>query len=70
MSLMPDEISLHFRPGFKFMYELKEGDTWIDLFDDSILVVNPNHKPKIVHSDGRVEDLDPKPQPPLSPPAA
>ncbi len=43
--------------GTKFVYELKEGEQYA-MFRDLIIVVHPEHKPKIVFTDGTVRELE------------
>lgn len=42
--------------GMKFVYELQPGDKWV-VYEGRIIVCNANEKPKIIHSDGRIEEL-------------
>lgn len=41
----------------KFLYQLQPNERWC-LFDGKLVVVAPNHPPKIVWENGRVEEVD------------
>lgn len=55
---MPD-----IRRGTKLLYELLEGDQW-KIFGDIVIVINPNNPPKVILSDGTIEELKCLPDPP------
>ena len=42
-------------------YRLKRGERWTLLSDDRVMVIHPDRPPKIVHPDGRVEEIASKP---------
>ena len=43
--------------GVLFLYKLKESERWALLDDDRVMVIHPDRPPKIVHPDGRVEEI-------------
>lgn len=43
--------------GTKFIYELQEGEQWA-IIGDYVIIVHPDRKPKMINSDGKVEELD------------
>lgn len=43
--------------GAKHVYTLQEGEQWA-IYNDTVIVVHPDRKPKIVNSDGAVEELE------------
>lgn len=40
-----------------YLYTLQDGEDW-RLYRDMIIVVHPERRPKIVHKDGTVEEID------------
>ena len=46
--------------GIPLLCRLKEGERWTLLDRDRAMVVHPTRPPKIVYSDGRVEEIAPK----------
>ena len=45
------------KKGIPLLYALKRGERWTLLDSDRVMVVHPNRPPKIVCSDGRVEEI-------------
>jgi hypothetical protein len=45
------------RTGVRLLYRLKESERWTLLDKDRAIVVHPNQAPKIIHPDGRVEEI-------------
>ena len=45
------------RTGVRLLYRLKESERWTLLDKDCAIVVHPNQAPKIIHPDGRVEEI-------------
>ena len=45
------------RTGVRLLYRLKERERWTLLDKDRAIVVHPNQPPKIIHPDGRVEEM-------------
>jgi hypothetical protein len=45
--------------GVRRLYTLKQGERWALLDDDRVMVVHPDRPPKVVYSDGRVEEIGP-----------
>ena len=43
--------------GVRLLYKFKKGERWTLLDSDRVMVVHPNRPPKIVCSDGRVEEI-------------
>lgn len=44
------------RTGWKQVYELLPEDSW-RIFEGKIIIVNPNHPPKVIHEDGTIEEI-------------
>ena len=49
------------RENVRLLYILKPGERWTLLDDDCVMVVHPDRPPKVVHPDGRVEEIAPAP---------
>jgi hypothetical protein len=43
--------------GIQLLYRLKDRERWTLLDADRVMVVHPNRSPKVVHPDGRVEEI-------------
>ena len=39
------------------LYRLKAGERWALLDDDRVMVIHPDRPPKVLHPDGRVEEI-------------
>lgn len=42
----------------RFVYELKPGEKWM-FFGECLIVVHPDRLPKLIHPDGREEEIRP-----------
>lgn len=47
------------RTGFKYVYTLQPGEDWRVTTGGILIVVHPERKPKMVHPDGKVEEISP-----------
>ena len=45
------------RTGVRLLYRLKERERWTVLDKDRAIVVHPHQPSKIIHPDGRVEEM-------------
>jgi len=43
--------------GVRFLYKLRDGERWTLLDRDRAMVIHPSRPPKIVYTDGHVEEI-------------
>ena len=43
--------------GIRLLYRLRDRERWTLMDADRVMVVHPDRSPKVVHPDGRVEEI-------------